>query len=110
VKEVSSKPEGKERILFVDDEAIIVELNKQRLGKLGYRFLQQRAAGLPCDVLKRARLIRSCHYRLHDAGFDRIDLATELLKIRATIPIILCTGYNDALSPERAKEAGSEPS
>jgi FixJ family two-component response regulator len=35
-----------------------------------------------------------------------IDLAAELLKIRATIPIILCTGHSDTLSSERAQEAG----
>ena len=35
-----------------------------------------------------------------------MDLAAELLKVRATIPIILCTGHSDTVSPEKAKEIG----
>jgi FixJ family two-component response regulator len=35
-----------------------------------------------------------------------IDLAVELLKIRATVPIILCTGQSDTVSPEKVREIG----
>jgi len=35
-----------------------------------------------------------------------IDLAVELLKVKATIPIILWTGYNEAVSRERVEKAG----
>jgi len=35
-----------------------------------------------------------------------IDLAAEFLRIRMDIPIILCTGHNDNVSPETAKAAG----
>ena len=35
-----------------------------------------------------------------------IDLTKRLLQIRSDIPIILCTGYNDNISPHKAKNAG----
>ena len=35
-----------------------------------------------------------------------LELARELLRLRSDIPIILCTGYSDAVSPEQAKAAG----
>lgn len=35
-----------------------------------------------------------------------MDLAAELLKIKAGIPIILCTGHNEAVSPDKAREIG----
>ena len=35
-----------------------------------------------------------------------MDLAAELLKAKPGIPIILCTGHSDKVSPERAWEAG----
>jgi two-component system, cell cycle sensor histidine kinase and response regulator CckA len=35
-----------------------------------------------------------------------LDLAAELLKAKPTIPIILCTGYVGAISPERVQNAG----
>jgi CheY-like chemotaxis protein len=33
-------------------------------------------------------------------------LAMEMIKIRNDIPIILCTGYNNKISPERARQIG----
>ena len=35
-----------------------------------------------------------------------MDLAAELFKVKATIPVIICTGHNETVSLERAKEAG----
>jgi two-component system, cell cycle sensor histidine kinase and response regulator CckA len=35
-----------------------------------------------------------------------IELAKEILAIRKDIPIILCTGYSETVSPEKAREAG----
>jgi CheY-like chemotaxis protein len=34
------------------------------------------------------------------------ELAVKLMQIRPDIPIILCTGYNESISKERAKELG----
>ncbi len=35
-----------------------------------------------------------------------IRLATEMIKIRHNIPVILCTGHSPTASPEKAKKAG----
>jgi len=35
-----------------------------------------------------------------------LHLAQKPLKIRRDIPIILCTGHSDSVSPEKPKEAG----
>jgi FixJ family two-component response regulator len=35
-----------------------------------------------------------------------LQLARKLLTIRNNIPIILCTGHSDSVSPEKAKAAG----
>jgi two-component system, cell cycle sensor histidine kinase and response regulator CckA len=39
-------------------------------------------------------------------GVPGLQLSKELLKIRSDIPIILCTGHSDTVSPETAKETG----
>ena len=39
-------------------------------------------------------------------GITGVQLARELLKLRPDIPIILCTGHSETVSPEIAKEAG----
>jgi CheY-like chemotaxis protein len=33
-------------------------------------------------------------------------LATEVLRIRPDIPVILCTGFNERIDEDRAKELG----
>ncbi len=103
----ASAAEGKERILIVDDEDMLVELNQQRLMKLGYDVVGTTSS---TDALR--------IFRKEPEGFDLvitdqtmpnmtgIDLAVELLKIRADVPIILCTGQNDAVLPETAREIG----
>ena len=35
-----------------------------------------------------------------------IALTKEVLAVRTDMPIILCTGYSETVSPEKAKEAG----
>jgi CheY-like chemotaxis protein len=35
-----------------------------------------------------------------------VDLARELLRIRPDIPVILCTGFSQAITPEMAKGMG----
>jgi two-component system cell cycle sensor histidine kinase/response regulator CckA len=98
---------GKERILVVDDEAIIVELNTQRLSRLGYEVSTRTSS---VDALE--------FFRKEPDRFDLVvtdytmpnmtgmDLARELMKIRPDIPIILCTGHSESISPETAKQGG----
>lgn len=39
-------------------------------------------------------------------GMTGKSLAKEVLKIRSDIPIIICTGFSNMISPERAKAIG----
>ncbi len=112
--EQAEKPErteelftGNERILFVDDEDAMVQLNRQRLERLGYSVTGETN---PLKALE--------HFRCRPESFDLIitdmtmpqmggdNLVREILKIKSNFPIILCTGYSDRLSEERAKEIG----
>jgi PAS domain S-box-containing protein len=108
-KEAPPLAGGKEHILIVDDEDMLVELNQQRLLKLGYDVVGTTSS---TDAL---RIFRKEPEKFHLVITDQtmphitgIDLAVELLKIRADIPIILCTGQNDAILPETAREVGIE--
>jgi PAS domain S-box-containing protein len=98
---------GKERILIIDDEDMLVELNEQRLRRLGYEVVATTSSMEALAI-----------FRKEPDAFDLVitdytmpnltgtDLAIELLKVRATIPIILCTGQSDTISPGKAKEIG----
>jgi DNA-binding NtrC family response regulator len=94
-------PGGSERILFVDDEESVTELNRLRLQKLGYRV-----EGI-CDPLEALAAFRE-----DPGGFDLVitdltmprlagdALSGEIRKIRPGMKIILCSGYSDRVSEE----------
>lgn len=39
-------------------------------------------------------------------GMTGVDLARSMLRIRPDVPIILCTGFNERIMEEKAKEMG----
>jgi PAS domain S-box-containing protein len=106
-KDAQELPTGTERILFVDDEESMVDLNQQRLERLGYHVISKTD---PLEALEFFRtnpdqidLVISDMTMPHMTG-DR--LAQEILKIRPDMPIILCTGYSQKISKETARELG----
>jgi PAS domain S-box-containing protein len=100
-------PRGSEKILFVDDEGPLVELGKAVLEKLGYTVIaltdSTEALNLFSSDPSQFNLIITDQTMPKLTG---LGLARKLLKIRKGIPIILCTGYSDSVSPAKAKRAG----
>jgi PAS domain S-box-containing protein len=98
---------GSERILFVDDETALVRLADQTLGNLGYRV-----TALTDPVLALGQ------FRSEPDAFDLIItdqtmpgmtgevLARELLRLRPSLPIILCTGFSEGMSEQAARKVG----
>jgi two-component system, cell cycle sensor histidine kinase and response regulator CckA len=98
---------GRERILFVDDEAPIVEVATEMLTSLGYQ-VTARTSSLETLELFRARP-NDFDLVITDMTMPEIrgdHLAGELLKIRQDIPIVLCTGFSEMISEVKAKEIG----
>ena len=100
-------PTGNERILVVDDEKSMVDTLKKMLARLGYR------------VVVRTSSIEALEaFRSGPDNFDLVitdmtmpnltgdKLAQKLLAIRSDIPIILCTGFSERISKEKATEIG----
>lgn len=100
-------PVGGESILLIDDEDILVETGKAMLEELGYKVAIRTSS---IDALEL--------FRNHPDRFDLvitdqtmpgitgIELAQQILKIRHDIPIILCTGFSNMISEERARIYG----
>jgi PAS domain S-box-containing protein len=100
-------PGGDERLLFVDDEQMLVEVHQEILERLGYNVM---AAGSGLEALELFNddpeivdLVITDHAM---PGMTGIELARKLLKIRPTIPIILCTGLTKTTICQEAKDAG----
>ncbi len=98
---------GHERVLLVDDEMAIVEVGRNILDHLGY------------EVVVRTSSVEALElFRVQPNRFDLVitdmtmpnltgdRLAQELLKIRPEIPIILCTGFSERMTEEKAKTLG----
>jgi len=106
---VTEKPVrgGKECILFVDDEDLTVELNNERLTQLGYEVVGTTSSLEALKIFKREpgkfNVVITDYTMPEMTG---VDLARKLLKVRSDIPIILCTGYTDGISPDKAKKIG----
>jgi two-component system, cell cycle sensor histidine kinase and response regulator CckA len=98
---------GTERILFVDDENIIVKLNKSALEFLGYKV-----TGMTNSLEALAEF--SAHADEYDLlitdqtmpDLSGVELSQEIQKIRPDLPIILCTGYSSILPEEKALSFG----
>jgi len=100
-------PTGSERILFVDDEIVLTELNKEAIKRLGY---QVECMTSPIEAFEA--------FRAEPDRFDLVitdmvmpkmtgdQLADKIMQIRQDIPIILCTGYNDLITEEKAYKMG----
>jgi len=98
---------GDEQILLVDDEDIIVRIEKQMLERLGYHVTVRTSS---IDALEA--------FRMQSDKFDLVitdltmpnmtgdKLAGELIKIRSEIPVILCTGFSEMMSKEKAESMG----
>jgi len=94
-------------ILFVDDEEGLVDYGKQMLEHLGH------------EVISRMSSVEALEtFRLQPDRFDLVItdmtmpeltgvmLSREVLAIRPDIPIILCTGFSESISSDKARAVG----
>ncbi|HEY3275318.1 MAG TPA: MASE3 domain-containing protein [Syntrophorhabdaceae bacterium] len=98
---------GKESILFVDDEEILVEMNSGRLSKLGYEVVGCTSSAEALEIFQRepGRFdLVITDYTM--PGMTGMDLSEAMLTIRPEIPIILCSGLNETISAEKVRQSG----
>ncbi len=98
---------GSEQILFLDDDKVLVDIGEQMLQKLGYKVDSRTS---PYEALE----VFSANPQKYDVVITDMTMpqmsgdtfAREVLKIRSDVPIILCTGFSNLMSPEKAMEFG----
>ena len=100
-------PTGSERILFVDDEEALVEMGEDILAELGYEVTSRMSSREALALFKadpsRFDLVITDQTMPEMTG---IELAKEILAIRADMPIIMCTGFSYVVDADKAKAAG----
>ena len=98
---------GKERILFVDDEPSLVEIGRDMLQHLGYEVVTFLSSAEALSALR----AQPDHFDLviTDMTMPQMTgerLAQALIEIRPDLPVILCTGYSERITAERASALG----
>ena len=100
-------PRGTERVLLIDDEEFLAELGKDFLEGLGYKVTAMtdpaRAVAL---FLKNPSGFDLVFTDMAMPGITGLEVAKSLLNRNPKIPIILCTGYSDDVSTEKAMAMG----
>ncbi|GAM09085.1 blue-light-activated protein [Geobacter sp. OR-1] len=103
----TSEARGTERILFVDDEAMLADLGQELLESLGYSVTVTLSSREALELFRAAP--KNFDLVITDMtmpGLTGKELAREFLGIRPEIPIILCTGFSEQINEKLAKEAG----
>ena len=95
------------RVLFVDDETVLVEMGRRMLERLGYDVTAVSSSLKALDLFRegpdRFDLVITDQTMPYMTG---AHLAREILAVRRDIPVILYTGFSEAISEEKAKSIG----
>jgi len=103
----AESPSGGERILLVDDEETVLRLGLAGLPRLGYHVTgysdPRKALTHFRDAPNEFDIVVTDYMMPHLTGDT---LATFIHEIRSEIPVILFTGFSNAISEEEAHAAG----
>jgi len=98
---------GRERLLIVDDAPSLAHLWGELLERFGYRFVACLSGAEALTAFQSAP--ESFDLVITDLVMPQMTgdaLARELLRIRPDLPIILCTGFSNVMTEEKAKAMG----
>ncbi|MFZ5763223.1 MAG: GAF domain-containing protein [Thermodesulfobacteriota bacterium] len=100
-------PEGAERVLVVDDEAEVGDLLRSMLEYLGYRVRVLASSQEALAVIEQAPdAIDLLITDMTMPAMTGLELAGRVLAIRPGLPIVLCTGFSELVSREKALGLG----
>ena len=98
---------GTGSVLFVDDEPAILRMAERMLASIGYRAVVSGSGGKALTTFKENPssfdLVITDHVM---PGMTGAELTAKLIEIRPDIPVVMCTGFTDRFSPDKAREIG----
>ncbi|GAB6097388.1 hypothetical protein JCM14469_36420 [Desulfatiferula olefinivorans] len=98
---------GHERILFIDDEVILVNLVQDMLTGIGYDVVALASSSEALALFRRdPSAFDLVITDMTMPGLTGDRLAAEMLALRSDLPVILCTGYHEHMTGARARSLG----
>lgn len=99
--------EGREHILFVDDEFLLTNMVSQMLSNMGYHVTTRNNPADALDLFhhgpEKFDLIISDVTMPEMSGHEMVQ---EMMKIRPDLPVLLCTGYSESITEKIASNIG----
>jgi len=96
-----------ETILFVDDEPFQTEMAEQILNRLGYQVVTCNDGIQALDIFTHKKdLFDLVITDMIMPNITGDHLSEKILELRPDIPILLCSGYSDDISPGRLEKIG----
>jgi PAS domain S-box-containing protein len=98
---------GTEKILLVDDEEAIIEIEEQLLERLDYQVTSYTSSVEALEAFRATP--KKFDLVISDVAMPKLSgdrLATKLIEINPDIPILLCTGFSTTISEEKIAALG----
>ena len=100
-------PVGHESILYVDDEENMADMAQEMLTSLGYKVVTKTTSlGALSYFKQNSALIDLVITDQTMPDLTGVRFARELWEIRPELPVILCSGFSDLVSPGSAEVSG----
>ena len=100
-------PKGSERVLFVDDEKVLTDISKKMLERYGYEVTPRTSSVEALELFKaKPDQFDLVITDMTMPNMSGLELASEILRLRPDLPIILCTGFSESINQTRAEAAG----
>jgi DNA-binding NtrC family response regulator len=106
-KKETDAPKGTERLMLVDDEIAILDTLKKILTRQGYRVSTFANGESALQAFKKNP--HQFDLIITDMTMPQMTgdtFSRKALQIRASIPIIICTGYHENFTEQHAMNAG----
>ena len=107
VEAIPKLPTGNEHVLLVDDEKIMIDSVGAMLKYLGYK-VTARTSSVEALEAFRAKP-KEYDLVITDMTMPNMrgdELTCQLISIRPDIPVVLCTGFSEMISEEKAEAIG----
>jgi CheY-like chemotaxis protein len=94
-------------LLTIDDEEILMSMGCSIFEELGYSVTATANSAEAVELFRsRPDQLDLVMTDMAMPGMTGVDLSSEILKIRPDIPIILCTGFSQVITEEKARAMG----
>lgn len=103
IVDITSIQTGEGKVLFVDDEQMLVDLGKMMLEKIGYEAVAVKSSTNALEIIqKNPHAFDLVITDLTMPDIQGIELAEKIKSLRPDLPVILVTGFSDITTTAEA--------